>query len=187
MVDLSTHAHQIDDTAEGVFFSDRQLNSDRISLQTIFHHLDSISEISSDNIHLVDESNTRNIVNIGLTPYIFGLGLNAAAGTEYGYRTVQNTQRTLNLNGEINVAGSIDNVDTVALPKTGSCGGGNGNTTLLLLGHPVHLSGTVVSFTDFMSFAGIEQNSFSQSSFTGIDMGHDTDITRICQRIFSRH
>ena len=53
------------------------------------------------------------MIFIGLTPYCFGLGLNAALCAKNGNRTVKNSERTLNLNSEVNVSRSIYDVKTV--------------------------------------------------------------------------
>ena len=47
------------------------------------------------------------MVIVGLMPNGLGLGLNAALGAENGNRTVQYAQRTLYLNGKVNVAPGV--------------------------------------------------------------------------------
>ena len=75
------------------------------------------------------------------------------------------------------MAGGVDDVDTMFLPEAGSSGGGNGDTSLLLLRHPIHGSSTIVGFADLMVYARIVQNTFRCCCFTGIDVSHDADIT----------
>ena len=70
-------------------------------------------EVCTQDIHLVDECHTRYVVGISLTPYVLGLRLNTALCTENADSAVQYTQGTLNLNSEVNVAWSINDVDTV--------------------------------------------------------------------------
>ena len=48
-----------------------------------------------------------------LTPYGFGLGLDAALGAENGNRTVQHAQGALYLDREVHVAGGVNNVDLI--------------------------------------------------------------------------
>jgi hypothetical protein len=60
---------------------------------------------------------------------------------------------------------------------TGGRGRCDRDTAFLFLIHPVHLSATIVGFSDFMDFTGVEQNTFCRSRFTGIDMRHDADIS----------
>ena len=66
----------------------------------------------------------------------------------------------------------------------GSCGG-DGDTTLLLLNHPVHGSAAVVNLADLVVDAGVVQNTLGSRSLTSIDMGHNADISRHLKRNFS--
>ena len=75
------------------------------------------------------------------------------------------------------MAGSVDYIDAVSLPEAGRSGGGNCDTSLLLLLHPVHSSGAVVRFAELMGDTRLEKNSLGSGSFTGIDMSHNTDIS----------
>ena len=77
----------------------------------------------------------------------------------------------------------VDQVDLVLLthivPESRRCGRGDRDTTLLLLNHPVHGSGTLVGLTDLMGLTRVEQNTLRRRGLTGIDVSHDTDITRV--------
>jgi hypothetical protein len=75
------------------------------------------------------------------------------------------------------VTWGINDVDAVIIPGTGGCSGGDGNTTLLLLLHPVHGSRTLMNLTDFVGHTGVVENTLSRSCFTGVNMSHDADIT----------
>ena len=55
--------------------------------------------------------------------------------------------------------------------------GSNRNTTFLFLDHPVHGSSAIMDFTDLMSLAGVEQDTFRGRSFTSIDVSHDADVS----------
>ena len=48
------------------------------------------------------------MIFLSLAPNRFGLGLNATLCAENGYRTVQYAQGTFHLNGEVHVAGSVN-------------------------------------------------------------------------------
>ena len=113
IVDVSLHFNEVDEALEGIFSADRQLNRNSVALQSLVHHVDNAVEISAHNVHLVDIRHTRNLVFLSLTPNGFRLRLNAALCAENRYGTVENTQGTLNFNGEVNVARGVDDVDTV--------------------------------------------------------------------------
>src|SRR5690554_5567223 len=72
-------------------------------------------------------------------------------------------------------------------PKGGGRSRGNGDTTLLLLLHPVHGSSTIVNFAKFMRKAGVEQNTLSSGCFSCIYVSTDTDITVTLNRSFTSH
>ncbi len=189
IINDSLHVDQVNHASEGVFEADRQHDRHCVSTQTVLHHLDYVIEVSTGNIHLVYICHTRYAVFVSLTPYGFGLRLNATLSTENCNGTIKYAQGTFNLYSEVNVARSIDDVDAVriilafgALPHCSSCSGSNGNTTLLLLNHPVHGSSAFVNFTDFVSLTGVEQNTFGGSSFTSIDVSHDADISCTLKR-----
>ena len=88
---------------------------------------------------------------------------------------------------KVNMSGCIDNVDTILLPVAGCSGGGDCDTSLLLLLHPVHRSSTVVNFAELMCLARIEKYSFRSGGLTRIDMSHYTNISGTLKWIFSRH
>ena len=128
-----------------------------------------------------------------------GVRLDTALSSQNGHRTVQNAQRTLNLNSEVNVARGVDDVDAVTIllecnrvllslrvapVASGSCGG-DGDTTLLLLDHPVHGSAAVVNLADLVVDAGVVQNTLGSGGLTSIDVGHNADISRHLKRNFS--
>ena len=176
IVDVRLHIDQVDDPTEGIFAADRKLNRNGITLQALLHHLDDIIEVSAHDVHLIDIRHTRNMIFLSLAPNRFGLGLNATLCAENGYRTVQYAQGTFHLNGEVHVAGSVNDVDAVAFPEAGRSSRGNRDTSLLLLRHPVHRCSTVVRLADLVVNTRIIQNTFCRRCFTGIDVRHDTDI-----------
>ena len=194
VVNLSLHGHQVDDALEGVFSADGELDRNSVALQTVLHHLYNVEEVSAHDVHLVDERHTRYLVVVSLMPNGLRLRLYAALCAEYGYRTVQNAQRTLNLYGKVNVTGSIDDVDTMlgvlltgAGPVAGGSSGGDGDTTLLLLCHPVHGSGTVMGIAYLVVNTGVVKNTLGGSGLTSINVSHDANVSGSFQGIFSRH
>ena len=182
IVDISLHFHEVDEALEGIFRADRQLDRDSVALQSLAHHVDNAVEISAHNVHLVDIRHTRNLVFLSLTPNGLRLRLNAALCAENRYGTIENTQGTLNFNGEVNVARGVDDVDTVLVtvsvrPEARRSSGSNRDTSLLLLCHPVHRSGTVVGLADLVVDACVIKDTLGRCCFTGIDVRHDADIS----------
>ena len=177
IIDIGFHLDQVDDTLEGILRADRQLDRNGIALQTVLHHAHNIIEVCAHDVHFVDIRHTRNLVFVRLTPNRLGLGLHAALGAEHRHRAVQHAQRTLHFNGEVHVTGSVNDVDAVLFPETGGRSGGDGNTTLLLLLHPVHGRSAVMRFTDLVVDTGVVQNTLGGGRLTGIDVCHDADVS----------
>ena len=187
VVDFRLHTDEVDDALEISFFANRQLNRHGVGAQPFLHHVNHAEEIRAHDVHFVDVSHAGYIVLAGLTPNGFTLGLHAALGAKHRYGSVQNTQAALYLNGKVHVAGGVDDVDPVSLPLAGGGSGGNGDTALLLLLHPVHGGRTFMRLTQTVRTSRVEQDALGRGGFTGVDMGHDADIPHLFQRVTSRH
>jgi hypothetical protein len=175
--DHGLHADQIDDPLERRFRTDRQLDRNRLYAQAIADALDTLFEIRADLVHLVDENDSRNLVTVGLAPHRFGLGLHPLVAIEHGDAAVEHAQGAFHLDGEIHVAGGVDDVQALAVPHGGGGGGGDGDPPFLLLLHPVHGRGAVVDFANFMALARVIENPLGGRGFAGVDVGHDAEVT----------
>src|SRR5699024_7441367 len=94
---------------------------------------------------------------------------------------VQHTQGPLDLDGEVDVAGGVDDVDLVVMPVAGGGRGGDGDPALLLLRHPVHRGGALVGVTDLVVDAGVVQDPLGGSGLAGVDVRHDADVADLAQ------
>ena len=88
----------------------------------------------------------------------------------------------------------VDDVDAVRLklfghtrPERGGRSRSNGNTTLLLLRHPVHGRSAIMHFTDFVVNTGVEQDTLGGRGLTGVDVSTDTDVTVTCNGCCTSH
>ena len=174
--DHALHADEIDNTFEIAFSADWQLHDKRLRAEAVDDRAHAIEEVGADLVHLVDEDHARHVVLVALPPDGLGLRLNALVGVEQGYRAVEHAQGALHLDGEVHVAGRVDDVDALALPVGGGRGGRNRDAALLLLLHPVHRRGAVVHLADLVALAGVVQDTLSRGRLTGIDVRHDADI-----------
>jgi hypothetical protein len=121
------------------------------------------------------------LVLIGLAPDGLRLWLHTLFAVKHRDSTVENPEASLHLNGEVDVAGSVDDVDLGAIPEAGGRRRGDGDATLLLLGHPVHGGRTVVNFTDFVRNTCVEQDALSGRRLTGVNMRHDANVADLVQ------
>jgi hypothetical protein len=103
--------HQINQTREFVFSANRHLDRQRLSAGAIFNHMHAVEEVSADFVHLVDKYDAWHFVTVSLTPYGFRLRLNTSVRVQHTNRAIKHRQRTLNFNGEVNVARGINDVE----------------------------------------------------------------------------
>ena len=125
---------------------------------------------------------------VRLAPHGLGLRLNTTLGAHNGHTAVQHAQRALHFDSEVHVTRGVDDVDTGlgelvlgSLPVAGGSSGGNSDTALLLLGHPVHGSRTLVGFTDLIVHTGIIQDTLRSGGLTCINVSHNADISCVFQ------
>ena len=104
------HLEQIDHALEVVFGTNGDHDRHGVGLQAQAHLVIDLEEVGTGTVHLVDERDTGNLVLVSLTPYGFRLRLHAFLTIEHCNSTVENTQRTLNLCGKVNVSWRIDNI-----------------------------------------------------------------------------
>ena len=113
IIDIGLHLKQINNSLKFIFFADGQLGDNGILAKSRPDLLHSAVEISSHDIHLINECHTGNIVSVSLTPYVFRLGLYTALCTENAHCAVQYTKGTLYLHSKVNVSGCINDIDTM--------------------------------------------------------------------------
>lgn len=127
------HLDQVDHAGERRFRTDRNLQADGLAGDAVDDVLDAAIEIGADLVHLVDEHDTRDVVLVGLAPDGLGLGLNALVAVENADGAVEHAQRTLDFDGEVNVAGvsmmfrrlscqkQVVAAEVIVMPRSCSC------------------------------------------------------------------
>ena len=91
-INVSLHFNKVNDTLEIVFCTDRELNRNGITLESILHHVNNTIEVGTHDVHLIYISHTGYLVVISLTPNGLRLGLNTALSTENCYRAIEYTE-----------------------------------------------------------------------------------------------
>ena len=122
LVDPLFHGDEVDDAFQLVFRADRQGHGNRVGPGAVLDHLDAVEEVGAGLVHLVDEDDARHLVAVSLTPHGFGLGFDAGVAVEQNHSTIQNRQRTFDFDGEVHVAGGVDDVETVLVVRRSLCG-----------------------------------------------------------------
>ena len=175
--DHSLHRDQINHAAEFIFLSDRNLNRDRLGIEALAQRVDGMLEISTHLIDLINEANSRDAILIGLAPDFLRLRLHSMDRVKHCNRAVKHAQRTLHLSRKIHVSGRIDNVDANVVPGAGRRRGRNRDAALLLLLHPIHDGRAFMHLADTVRLSRIKQDALRRRRLTGVDVGHDADIS----------
>ena len=162
--------------AEVALGADRQLDRHRVRAEAVDHRLHALVEVRADAVHLVDVGDARDVVLVGLAPDGLGLRLDAGDRVEQRDRAVEHAQRALDLDGEVDVAGRVDDVDAVVVPLAGGRGRGDRDAALLLLLHPVHRRGALVDLADLVGAAGVVEDALGRRRLAGVDVRHDPDV-----------
>ena len=185
---------QIDEALEAALDADREIEHRRTRAEAVDDRLDAIFEIGAGAVELVDEAHPRHAIFVGLAPHRLRLRLDAGNAVETGDRAVEDAQRALDLDGEVDVARRVDDVDPVlgalaflGRPETGGGGGGDGDPALLLLLHPVHRRGAFVHFADLVGLAGVIKDALGRRRLAGVDVRHDTDVAIAVERMAAGH
>src|SRR5690606_9989182 len=125
-----------------------------------------------------------------------GLRLDALLTVEDGDGAVEDAERALDLDGEVDVARGVDDVHaelltreeaTGRLPEAGRRRGRDRDATLLLLLHVVHGRGALVGLTDLVVDTRVVEDALGGGGLTRIDVGHDADVAGSFERILAGH
>ena len=149
--------------------------------------VDAALEVGADAVHLVDEAEPRHVVLVGLAPHRLGLRLDAGDRVEHRDRAVEDAQRALDLDGEVDVAGRVDDVDLAVAPLRGRGGRGDRDAALLLLDHVVHDRGAFVHLTDLVGAAGVVEDALGRRGLARVDVSHDPDVAGLFEGEFACH
>ena len=100
---------------------------------------------------------------------------------------VEHAQRALDLDGEVDVAGRVDDVEALVVPERGGRGRRDGDAALLLLLHPVHRRGAFMHFADLVALAGVIEDPLGRRRLAGIDVRHDAEVAVVLDCMSAGH
>ena len=96
---------------------DRKLDRHRLGAEPLDDVLEALEEVGADLVHLVGEDDARDLVLVALAPDRLGLRLDALVAVEHADGAVEHAQASLHLDGEVDVAGRVDDVEPLVLPE----------------------------------------------------------------------
>ena len=88
---------------------------DRVVPELLLEHLRDALVVGARVVHLVDERDARDAVALHLLVDRDRLALDALARVEHQDRAVEDAEGALDFDGEVDVAGGVDDVDVVRL------------------------------------------------------------------------
>ncbi len=127
------HPDQVDDADEVGLGADRQLQHQRRRGQPVDDHVDAAHELRAGAVELVDEADPRYAVPVRLAPHGLGLRLDTGDTVEDRDGAVEDAQRALHLDGEVDVPGvsmmlmvwsfqvQVVAADVIVMPRSCSC------------------------------------------------------------------
>ena len=183
------HLDEVDHANEVGLRADGQLQHGGGRAEQLDDRVDAEVEVGAGAVHLVQEAHARHVVLVSLAPHSLRLRLDTSDTVEDGDGAVEHTERALDLEGEVDVAGRVDDVDAVLaradhgaaarlsrVPVARRRSRGDGDAALLLLLHPVHGGATLVHLTDLVRLAGVEEDALGRRRLASVNVGHDTDV-----------
>jgi len=143
--------------------------------QPFLHHLHRPEKIGPYPVHLVDEGDSRHPIFIGLMPDRLRLGLYPPHCVKKGHCAIQHPQASLHFDGEIHMAGGIDQVNLIPLPWS--------VVTAEVMVMPRSCSWCIQSMTASPSWTSpilwdrpeVVEDPLGNRGLAGVDVRHDPD------------
>ena len=185
--DHALHADEIDEALELALRTDRKLDRNRLRAKTLHDVVETLEEIGAGLVHLVGEHDARDAILVALAPDGLGLRLDALVAVENDDGAVQHAQRTLDFDGEVDVARGVDDVEALVFPDRSRGSRRDRDAALLLLLHEIHGRSAVMHFADLVALAGVIEDPLGGRGLSGIDVSHDAEIAVVLDRVTAGH
>jgi hypothetical protein len=184
--DQGLHADEVDHPPEPALGPDGDLDHRGLGVEAVADLVDGAEEVGADSVHLVDEADARDPVLVGLTPHGLRLGLDPRHRVEHGDGTVEDPQRPLDLDGEVDVTRGVYDVDPSVLPTARGCRRRDGDAPLLLLDHPIHDRGALVDLAHLVGAPRVIEDPLGRRRLARVDVSHDPDVAGPAERELSK-
>src|SRR5262249_44558894 len=124
------HADQVDDAGELAALAGGIGADGRLDAELLPHLLQAAAEVGPGALDVVDESQTRHAMSIGLVPDRLAVNFDATDSAEDANSAVENAEAALDLGREIDVPRRIDERDTRVVPLHANRGALDGDALL---------------------------------------------------------
>merc|ERR1719215_1976125 len=98
------HLNQIENALECISSTNRQLYQQRRAVKLVDHHLHTAIKVCAHSVHFVDETHPWHLVLVGLAPHGLRLRLHACNSIKDCHSTIQDSQGSFHLQGEVHVS-----------------------------------------------------------------------------------
>jgi len=176
------HLEEVDDALELVLETDGEGHEDRVEAELLGELGLDLEGVGARAVALVDEGDAGNMVALELAVDGDRLGLDAADRAEDEDSPVEDAEGTLDFDGEVDVAGGVDQVDRDILPGHVGRGGLDGDAALALEIHGIHGGADAILAVDLVDrvyLIAVEQDAFGKRRLAGIDVGADSDVPHL--------
>src|SRR5487761_12037 len=182
---------EVDDADESVFLAEGKLEGNGVGREALAHGANHVVEIGAGTVHLIHKGDARDAILVGLTPNRFRLRLHTRDRIKNRDGPVEDAKRSLDFNGEIDVAGRVNDIDAIvgakALPGGRGGGGSDSDAALAPPLHPIHRGRAFVDAADLVRDAGIEEDAFGRGRLTGVNVRHDPEIAHAVELELPSH
>jgi len=177
------HVDQVDEPFKFGAGAHVELQGQRGHAELFLNLPDDRFGVGTDAVHLVDERDPRDAVALHLPVDGERLALHAADGTEDENRAVKDAEAAFHLDGEVDVARGVDDVDRVVVPFDLGGGGGDGDAAFALEVHEVHRRAVAAPFDllHAVDATAIVEHPLGQGGLPRIDMSRDANIAMVFQ------
>mmetsp|Transcript_19776 Transcript_19776/g.55772 ORF Transcript_19776/g.55772 Transcript_19776/m.55772 type:complete len:371 (-) Transcript_19776:3-1115(-) len=191
--DHVAHAHEAVLLANGDLDG---LHGEAQLLADLLEHQEGVGPIP---VELVDEDHSRDLVALHLSVHRDGLALHAADAAADHDGAVEHAQGSLDLDGEVDVAWGVDEIEVVIgvlrLPRAVGRRRGDGDALLPLELHVIHLRPNAVlasHLVDLLDAASVEEDPLGESRLSTVDVRRDTEVPdviigQVCGKGTSHH
>ena len=161
--------------------ADGQLKRDGRQPELGLELLNDADGIRAGAVHLVDEGDPRHGVPFHLAIDGDRLRLNASHRAKHKHRAIEHAERPFDLDGEIDVARRVDDVDLLVFPVDRGGRRGDGDPSFLLQLHVVHHRPLTLDLLDHVGAAGVIQNALGERGLARVNVSGDPNISVVSQ------
>ena len=183
------HAQKIHDSLELGFEPDRDLKGHGVVPQPVAQLVDHARRVGAGAVAFVYKRDAGDLVAAHLLVHGDRLGLDPADCAQHQDRAVEHPQRAFHLDGEIDVARRVDDVDLVVLPLAEGRGRSNGDAPLAFQIHAVHEGPHAVLALDVVHGVDplrVKEDALGEGGFARVDVGADPDVSDFLDILFHR-